>query len=42
MANNSLRTYWRKQLTLPKITFSLIFHGIHVAIFVIGWYALWY
>lgn len=38
-SNNSLAAYWRKQFTLSKLTFHIIFHGIHIAMFIIGWYA---
>ncbi|KAL9053689.1 MAG: hypothetical protein Q9162_004640 [Coniocarpon cinnabarinum] len=30
--------HWRKQFTLPKILFYLLFHGAHLGIFIVGWY----
>jgi len=39
MVASSNPPYWRKQLAPQKLFFFLLFHGIHVAIFVIGWSA---
>ncbi|TKX24347.1 ferric/cupric reductase transmembrane component-like protein 2 [Elsinoe australis] len=32
------RPFWRAQLTPRKLTFDLIFHGFHIAIFIVGWW----
>lgn len=31
--------YWRKQLAPRKISFFVLFHGFHLALFIIGWSA---
>ena len=32
-------TWFRKQLTVRKLTFYTVFHGLHLGIFVVGWWA---
>ena len=38
MPKSNLAHYWRKQLAPKKLLFNLLFHGFHVALFLIGAY----
>lgn len=32
-------SFWAKQLAPRKLLFNFLFHGFHVAIFIVGWWA---
>ena len=32
--------FWRKQMTPRKLLFYFLFHGLHVGIFILGWYGM--
>lgn len=31
-------TWWKRQLTVRKVLFYVLFHGLHIGLFVFGWY----
>lgn len=34
------RNFLQRELTWPKVTFYFFFHGLHIGMFVLGWYVL--
>jgi hypothetical protein len=34
------RSFWEREFTLSKITFYILFHGLHIGMFVLGWYVV--
>jgi hypothetical protein len=38
MAEHAEERSWRSLVTPRKLSFYLLFHGSHIALFIIGWY----